>query len=74
DLEGICASSGSACSSGTLQPSHVLKAMGCSDALARSSVRFSSGRTTRWSDFERVLNVLPELVERARGAGSPEKR
>ena len=66
DLEGICASSGSACSSGTLNPSQVLQAMGCSDALARSSVRFSSGRTTRWSDFERVLKVLPGIVERAR--------
>lgn len=66
DLEGICASSGSACSSGSLDPSHVLTAMACSESLARSSVRFSSGPSTTWTDFERVLKVLPEIVARTR--------
>lgn len=66
DLVGICASSGSACSSGQAVPSQVLLAMGASDAMARSSVRFSSGRDTTWQDFERVLGVLPNLVARAR--------
>ena len=68
DLEGICASSGSACSSGTLEPSHVLAAMGCAQSLARSSVRFSAGFETQWSDYERVLSVLPKIVERVRKA------
>ncbi len=67
DLEGVCASSGSACTSGSIDPSHVLLAMGCDKAMARSSVRFSSGRNTSWSDFERVLEVLPGIVRRVRG-------
>ncbi len=66
DLEGVCASSGSACSSGSLDPSHVLSAMGCTPELARSSVRFSSGPNTTWSEFETLLNVLSELVSRLR--------
>ena len=68
DLEGISASSGSACSSGTLQPSHVLLAMGCDDRLAKSSIRFSSGFETQWRDYERVLAILPKTVERMRKA------
>lgn len=68
DLEGICASSGSACSAGTLQPSHVLTAMGCDTQMARSSVRFSSGYKSDWSDFERTLSVLPSIIERVRSS------
>ncbi|MEW6055901.1 MAG: cysteine desulfurase family protein [Bdellovibrionota bacterium] len=66
DLEGICASSGSACTSGSLDPSHVLTAMGQDKSIARSSVRFSSGRLNTWNEFERVLQVLPDIVERIR--------
>lgn len=66
DLEGICASSGAACSSGSLSPSHVLLAMGCDETVARTSVRFSSGHSTSWKDYERVLDVLPRLIERTR--------
>ncbi|MGE4233146.1 MAG: cysteine desulfurase family protein [Bacteriovoracia bacterium] len=66
DLEGICASSGSACTSGSIDPSHVLLAQGYDKDLARSSVRFSSGYGNTWADFENVLDVLPKIVERVR--------
>lgn len=67
DLEGICASSGSACTSGSIDPSHVLLAMGINKSMARSSIRLSSGFETTWSDYEKVLNVLPDIVRRVRG-------
>ncbi|ADU51342.1 aminotransferase class V [Thermaerobacter marianensis DSM 12885] len=70
DLEGIAASSGSACSAGTPEPSHVLQAMGLSEADAFSAVRFSLGDGTTEADIDRVLDVLPEVVERARRARS----
>jgi cysteine desulfurase len=66
DLEGICASSGSACSSGALEPSHVLKAMGVSAALANSFVRFSLGRESTLEEVEAVEQVLPEVIDRCR--------
>jgi cysteine desulfurase len=66
DLEGIAASSGSACSSGAVEPSHVLLAMGLSAELAGPSVRFSLGRDTTAEDVERVLEVFPRVVERVR--------
>ncbi len=66
DLEGISASSGAACTSGSIDPSLVLLAMGCDKDMARSSIRFSSGIKTTWKDYERVLTVLPEIVERVR--------
>jgi cysteine desulfurase len=66
DLEGICASSGAACTSGSVDPSHVLLAMGCDQAMARSSVRFSTGFSTTWAHYERALAVLPDIVERMR--------
>jgi cysteine desulfurase len=69
DLEGICASSGSACSSGALTPSHVLLAMGLNPSLANSFVRFSLGRETTESEVDRVLEVVPELIARVRRAG-----
>lgn len=66
DLEGIAVSSGSACSSGTLEPSHVLKAMGLPHLRTLSSIRFSLGNGNNEADVERVLKVLPPLVEKLR--------
>ncbi len=66
DSKGIAASSGSACTSGALEPSHVLMAMGLSHELAQGSVRFSVGRLTRAEDIDYVLEVLPPIVERLR--------
>jgi cysteine desulfurase len=66
DLEGICASTGSACSSESLEPSHVLTAMRIPPEEARCSIRFSLGKWTSEEDIERVLNVLPEIVTKLR--------
>jgi cysteine desulfurase len=68
DLEGIAASSGSACSSGAVEPSHVLTAMGIAPHLAGPSVRFSLGWTTTEAEIERVLDVFPRVAERVRTA------
>jgi cysteine desulfurase len=62
DLEGIAVSSGAACSSGKVQPSHVLAAMGVSPALTRGAVRVSLGWTTTESDIERFLNAWRKLA------------
>ncbi|HUQ89202.1 MAG TPA: cysteine desulfurase family protein [Vicinamibacterales bacterium] len=66
DLAGIAVSSGSACSSGSLEPSHVLKAMGLPHARTLGSIRFSLGATNTDADVDRVLDVLPPLVEKLR--------
>jgi cysteine desulfurase len=66
DLEGVAASSGSACSSGAVQPSHVLTAMGLPAEVAGPSVRFSLGRETTEADIDRVLQAFPSVVERVR--------
>jgi cysteine desulfurase len=66
DLEGVCASSGSACASGSLNPSHVLLATGVERALANSFVRFSLGRASTGAEVARVLSVLPGLIRRVR--------
>ncbi|NNJ11611.1 cysteine desulfurase [Chloroflexales bacterium ZM16-3] len=66
DQEGICASSGSACSSGSLEPSHVLTAMGLSVEHATSSVRFSLGQGTQPKDIDDVVAALPTLIARLR--------
>jgi cysteine desulfurase len=67
DLEGIAASSGSACSSGAVEPSHVLTAMGLPADVAGPSVRFSLGRETTDADIDRALGVFPAVIERLRG-------
>ena len=69
DLAGIAVSSGSACSSGSLEPSHVLKAMGLPHARARNSLRFSLGAGTTAADVDFVAAVLPRLVRRLRQLG-----
>jgi len=66
DQEGICASSGSACTTGSLDPSHVLVAMGCSAARARASIRFSLGRYTTEAEVDYVLRRLPSIIEKLR--------
>jgi len=69
DLEGIAVSTGAACSSGTLEPSHVLRAMGLPHGRVQSSIRFSLGTTTTSQDIDRVLAVLPAIVNRLRAVG-----
>jgi cysteine desulfurase len=66
DLAGICASTGSACSSGGNEPSHVLTAMGLSHEQAYGSLRFTLGRWTTDEDIERVLETLPGIVTKLR--------
>ena len=66
DLEGIAVSTGSACSSGTLEPSHVLKAMGLSSHRAQNSIRFSLGAGNTEAQIDRVLDVLPRVVAKLR--------
>jgi cysteine desulfurase len=66
DLEGVAVSTGSACSSGTLEPSHVLRAMGLPHARTLSSIRFSLGADNVEADVDRVIRVLPPLVEKLR--------
>ncbi|MCU1382949.1 MAG: iscS 3, partial [Acidobacteria bacterium] len=67
DLEGIAVSTGSACSSGTLEPSHVLKAMGLPAHRTQNSLRFSLGMFSTQEEVDRVVEVLPRLVEKLRG-------
>ena len=66
DLEGIAVSTGSACSSGTLEPSHVLKAMGFPPHRTQNSLRFSLGVANTETDIDRVIAVLPGIVEKLR--------
>lgn len=66
DLEGIAASSGSACMVGSIQPSHVLAAMGVPAELARATVRFSLGRATSESQIAAVIDKAPAIVARVR--------
>ncbi|MFZ5916969.1 MAG: cysteine desulfurase NifS [Chloroflexota bacterium] len=66
DLAGICASSGSACTSGALEPSHVLLAMGVPHEIAHGSLRLTLGRENTDEDVDYVLHVLPGIVEKLR--------
>jgi cysteine desulfurase len=66
DQEGICASSGAACTSGTLEISHVLRALGLPESQARGSLRLTTGMRTSDADVDRLLDVLPGIVERVR--------
>ena len=64
DLKGICASAGSACTSGSSEPSHVLKAMGLSDADAYSSLRFSFGHLNSADDADYIADTLNEILRK----------
>ena len=66
DLEGICVSTGSACTSSNLEPSHVLSSMGLPPELAHGSLRFTLGKWTTNEDINRVLEVLPRIVAKLR--------
>ena len=66
DMEGIAVSTGSACASASLEPSHVLLAMGISVELAHSSIRFSLGRWTTEQEIEQVILVLPKIIKKLR--------
>ncbi|MDK2814960.1 MAG: cysteine desulfurase, partial [Thermoanaerobacter sp.] len=66
DMAGICASSGSACTSGSLEPSHVLLAIGLSKELARGSLRLTIGKDNTEEDIDKVLEALPQIVKRLR--------
>ncbi|MER7165481.1 cysteine desulfurase family protein [Micromonospora sp. NPDC000207] len=70
DAQGIFCSTGSACSAGVAQPSHVLLAMGAADDRARSSLRFSLGHTSTAADVDALIGALPGAVERARRAAA----
>jgi len=73
DLRGVACSTGAACSSGSLEPSHVLAAMGKTPEQARSSIRFSLGRFTTAEDIDQTLEIVPAVAEQLR-AVSPHYR
>lgn len=64
--QGVCASAGAACSSGSLEPSHVLRAMGIEDRIAHGAVRFSLSRFTTDAEIDETLRVLPGVIQRLR--------
>lgn len=64
--QGICASAGAACSSGSLEPSHVLKAMGIDPKIAHGAIRFSLSRYTADAEIDRTMQVLPGVIARLR--------
>jgi cysteine desulfurase len=66
DLEGVAVSTGSACSSGTLEPSHVLRAMGFPAHRTQNSLRFSLGLFSTEEEVDRLVAILPDLVEKLR--------
>jgi cysteine desulfurase len=66
DRKGVAASSGSACSSGSIEPSHVLKAIGLTDSLASSGVRFTLGRDTTAAEIDCAAEIFATIVHRLR--------
>jgi cysteine desulfurase len=66
DIEGVCASSGSACSAGSLEPSHVITALGVEKDVANSLVRFSLGRESTMDEVHKVIPILETVVKRSR--------
>jgi cysteine desulfurase len=70
DLQGICASTGSACATGSAEPSHVLSAMGLSPVEAQGSIRFSLGKDNTQQDIDRIAEVMPGIVSQLRRISS----
>ena len=70
DQAGICASSGAACTAGGSEPSHVLRAMGCSDAEAQASIRFSLSRYTTEVEIDQTINALCAIIKRMTAAAA----
>lgn len=68
DLEGVCASSGSACSAGSIEPSHVLKALGVEPQLCNSLLRFSLGRSSTLEEVESLIAILEAVINRVKSA------
>ncbi len=66
DFEGVAVSTGSACATGSLEPSYVIMALGVSEAVAHGSIRFSFGKTNTQEDVDHVLEVLPPIIQRIR--------
>ena len=66
DMEGICVSTGSACTSGSMEPSHVLAALGLPPRLAQGTVRFSLGRNTTEAEIDTVIEKLPKVIRQMR--------
>ena len=73
DIAGIAASSGSACTSGSIDPSHVLAAMGKSPEMARNSLRLTLGRDNTQEEIEGVLQILPDIIGRVRELNAPRR-
>lgn len=69
DLLGVAASTGSACTSGSVEPSHVLMAMGISPEWSHGSLRFTFGKSNTQEDIETIITVLPGIIEKLRGLG-----
>ncbi len=70
DMEGIAASAGSACTVGKSEPSHVLEAMGLTDAATRSSIRFTVGRSNTEEQIDEAIEIIAATVERVRALGA----
>ncbi|HUQ43977.1 MAG TPA: cysteine desulfurase family protein [Candidatus Limnocylindria bacterium] len=70
DLDGVAGSVGSACTTGSTEPSHVLTAMGYPDEEARGSLRLSLGRTTTDAEIDEALDIVPRIVERSRAGAA----
>ena len=74
DMEGICVSTGSACTSGSMEPSHVLAALGLPPRLAQGTVRFSLGKDNTEAEIDEVIEKVPKIVEQMRGMSPAYKR
>jgi cysteine desulfurase len=74
DLKGLAVSTGAACSSGAIEPSHVLTAMGLRNDRARASIRFSLGKQNPTEDVDFALSLVPETVARLRALSPADKK
>ena len=74
DMEGICVSTGSACTSGSMEPSHVLAALGLPPQLAQGTVRFSLGKDNTHAEIDEVVEKVPKVVEQMRSMSPAYKR